>query len=457
MICCSDSAQLISMTQFQLDSDVQALMKEGFTPCFHPKCHRDGLNILAPCCESAQAVLRSSIIAASSRSKDGLQGVLTYLSSQFSWGTKFELYLCDMMRCAHEIDCGAMTSIALMGLQMFLESEKSLHVKLSCTDLSLASVQVIMRDDPSNGAAMTRELKRVYGDQARYYSRWYRDHAVYHQCVGIFSESSGRLAVWDFGRWILCPDTVVNSQNAVVAIKVNPCKSTRKSFVWDGRFEVIAHQWTNVPLVTVHPTAFSVDPSMVRSYLCGSDGSHGVDTAIKTDDEGKRLPGKTVVVYVTGSHMSGSPNPATGVARALKDWMATARAKGDVSNLDIENLLVVGIDDSTADPLCGLTDRVFDGIRDTMLHGALVWTSSISSKTVLPLSADPSLSISLEEFWEAVVSMLLDPMQSLSSPLSQPPSTSTSPQRSLGDAETFFLPVSCQSDYLHALMSISCC
>lgn len=114
---------------------VQDLLDEGFVPACCVEFHHlpgagqsqtspNGL-VLAPCCASALTSFKSGVIAACARCSDPLQAVLAHLNGSFAWGVHFQTYLCEMMRCSSELDCGGMTAIAILALECLKEAEES--------------------------------------------------------------------------------------------------------------------------------------------------------------------------------------------------------------------------------------------------------------------------------------------------------------------------------------------
>eukprot|EP01031_Cornospumella_fuschlensis_P026784 gene26784-32363_t len=400
-------------------AEVKSLIDEGFKPFVEVQVHRsiDGCTLL--CCSSAMAVFRSSVLAAAAMCDDGLQGVLAYLNGSFAWGIKFETHLCCMLRSPEQLDCGAMTGVAILALQMFLEDVQQGTPRSAYADLRVANVEMVMLEDSSNSNITIQKIESRFGDSAKDYCRWIRNSVVYHQCVGLFSMQTGHLVVWDYGKWHVYLNGTQVRQHGIIAIKVNPvsAENSPSEVFWCGRARLQCHKWN----ILGDNSSTNANFDYSQEVRCDAPFSPTTTTRSSSpglsDSEGKD---HELVVFISGCHMSVNPMTGVGLARSLRTWFS------DSPQL-FSRLVLVGVDDATSDPLCGLVDPVFDAVRSMMVYGKLRSRDAIPFSEALPLVSNKpnGREVEDEEFWQAVISMLLEPVDS---------------SRCQQNAECFFLP-----------------
>lgn len=399
---------------------VESLVNENFCPFLEVSFHRDTCGCLEPCCASAMAVLRSEVVAAAAHCDDGLQGVLSYLGGRFAWGVMFETHLCGMMKSADQLDCGAMTAVALLALNIFLQQERKCNPRSPNAKLALANVQLILRDDVTNSSLAAKQIRKQYKDRANLFCRWMRDDAVYHQVVGIYSTESRAMMVWDFQKWLLCPaGPLKNAENAIVAIRVNThsdyAKFSDVSVSWDGMVDVPLGKWT-VLLRSPSPAFPQVDsPKESQEGVFTPTTLESPTSASLSSSSVIEEKGKMLVVYASGCHVSSNPMTGVGISRSVRAWFDDLKKSNADSGClsEFSSLHVVGVDDMDVDILCGLVDPVFDQVRTIVPHGQLRQRDAIPTDRKLPLCSNfsPELSdqaLEENELWESVVAMLCE-------------------------------------------------
>eukprot|EP01031_Cornospumella_fuschlensis_P039178 gene39178-47669_t len=294
--------------------DVSALIAEDFSPSMQVYLHKTSAGKLCSCCKAAHATFKASVIAAAGRSDDGLHGVLSHLTRVFRWGICFPHFLCEMLQTPQELDCGAMTALAMLAVQLYVE-----HVRCqgspaqiaSAEDLVVCNVQLVFRDDPSNVSLLLREVQARFGANSSLYNRWLRGGCMYHQCLGLCRRSSRQLLVWDYGKLEMSDSSVFQGAGGVLgiaAIKVNMADGkAREMLRWQGHTHVVANEW-NVLQTQSSSSESTTQSSSAQSSLVGSPTPLPLlDSAEQSSHSGS---GSGVLrVFVSACHMSGNPNP----------------------------------------------------------------------------------------------------------------------------------------------------
>lgn len=422
---------MMTMLPPSVEKALEELLQENFTPCVEILLHKDNQGCVLPCCSYAYTSFRCSVISASSLCSDGIEGVLHYLNKTFAWGLKFETHLCKILTEAEELDCGASTAIALLGLRLYLENLQSLNgsTEFSLTeeishmaDICIANVQLIVRDDPIDASATIRQIRKNYGADSYLYCRWIRNDALYHQCVGIYSSKTGQLKLWDYGKWRLCTmDT--STENSVLAIRINPTFSfSTQDFVkpldyvlWDGKFKLPFGEWVKISSSTsTNKLAEAISPTDTTKYpeesVSSFDAAHS--KTLRTF-ESLESHHKSLVLYLSGCHMSSNPMTGTGIARSLRTWFDIRSPTNTIGSFMLSTLKLVGVDDASTDNFSGLSDGIFDQVRSVLVYGTLRNRDPIASSEMIPLSMDhldvkdmTKQQQDVEEFWESIVTML---------------------------------------------------
>jgi hypothetical protein len=390
------------------------------------------------CCAIAMASFRASVIAASARCDDGLQGVLDWLNSSFAWGVKFETHLCGILQSAPYLDCGAMVGIAFLGVKLYQDYERFRNPQRALiTSLMAANVEVILKADYSNVSIIRQEIKQRYGDTSSLYSRWLRDEAMYHQCIGLYSPETRKMMIWDYKKWVLFSGAVHNAKNDVVAIRVNPLETdTQDYLLWDGKVRLPVRTWV------LYPDGRSqVADNHSTSYTSHNSGTsiNAESSCTKNRDDVANPNKKKLIIYISGCHMSINPMAGVSIARSLRLWFDQSKQSSAPTLAHYGELQLVGVDDSVTDNLTGLTDLVFDQVRTMMVHGRHCWRDAIPASEEVPLKVQVSKSASRreldeDELWEAVVSMMSNNVPHINGMENYPGAGI--------DTESFFIPVS---------------
>lgn len=398
-----------------VEDAVKELIEEDFLANFDVCLHFQG-SAMAPCCAAAMGTFEAAVICAGGKSQDGIQGVLTYLSSTFQWGINFERYMCHMLQSSNRLDCGAMTALALRALKIWKNHQSastsfsSMPDSRTVDNLAFASVQLIKVGNRRDNTLTEQIVQRKYGADAHLYTHWLREGATYHQCIGIYSQTSRHLRVWDYGKWILCPSKI-GCLDSVLAVRVNPVHATHitEYVMWDGKLRLPIMEWFNIPR----------ELGLEKSSSCA-----------KVKDTS--LSQRQLIVFISGCNMGNNPMPGVGTARCLKAWFKQWKQP----NME-DNLLLVGIDDAEVNLISGLQDPVFDDIVHLGCYGKL-------ASGHLPTVEDPLYRLDdfnhmealceddlvEDQLWESIMMMINEPSTIITLP-------------SDCSFESFILPVSC--------------
>eukprot|EP01039_Chlorochromonas_danica_P008935 gene8935-9858_t len=358
---------------------------------------------MAPCCAAAMGAFEAAVISAGGKSQDGIQGVLTYLSSSFQWGIHFEKYLCHMLQFPNDLDCGAMTALALRALKIWKNhhhqstSFSSIPDSSAFDNLAFASVQLIKVGNRRDNALTEQTVQREYGANAHLYTHWLRERATYHQCIGIYSQISRHLRVWDYGKWIMCPSQI-GCLDSVLAVRINPvhAKQINEYVMWDGKLRLPIMEWLNIPR------------ALGLEEHCNCVGN----------SEEVSLTPKQLIVFISGCNMGNNPMPGVGTARCLKAWFKEQKK----SNME-DNLLLVGIDDAEGNPMSGLQDPVFDDIVHLSCYRKLA--SGYLPTIEAPLYRLGNFNhieelredeLAEEQLWESIMMMVNEPSRIIALP-----------------------------------------
>ncbi|RYG66549.1 hypothetical protein EON64_09530 [archaeon] len=412
--------------------DVNALIAEKFTPSIEVLMHKTSAGKLCSCCKAARATFRSSIIAAAGRSADGVYGVLMHLSRFFSWGITFPHFLCEILQAPRDLDCGAMTALAIYALQLYADHVRCRGIpELTAVvdDLVLCNVQLIFRDDPSNVSLLLRDIQSKFGPSVTGFSRWLKGNCMYHQCLGLFRRSSKQLLVWDYGKFEIPNSSIVKIDSSILgvaAVKVNTVGVYMTGVMhWHNQQFLMANDW-NILYGTDSVSLKNLSASTTQS-------SSPLSSLVGSPVFPLGLRPTRLKVFISACHMSGNPNPGLGLARCVRVWFDSLARKQLTAAFSLGSLHLVGMDDVTQDMWVGLNDPVFDEVRDMMSYGAIYWSEPYPLHELARLD---KLSNNHAEFWLSVVQML-----------------------SSSGEESFFLPVRSLLSFFHQpyLAYISAC
>lgn len=403
-----------------LVDEVIALQAQGFEPCTEVLIHRDlGTDDVLPCCCAAKAAFRIAVIASSKAHEDGLEGVLSFLQRSFSWGFKRCKYMCEILAFSQDIDCGAGMGIALLALrEYFNHVQSSSRVVASGSfgvgrgQLTLVAVQLIRKSDPANNNMYRMLLYEqsandnvaIDEDSSTPELEWMTSNLHYHQCVGIYSTASKHLQVWDYSGWCKYDEHGQCPESAILSARIMKYDSSSGKFdwaLWDGKFYIPFGEWINLPgAQVVEAPSKSSFGKCIRKIRSNNDLRHDLlckrllpslyattghdfsTTSIYPDKQWLQTLSTNsfmVTAHVTACHMSSSPLPGLGIARSLRSWVSSGPILSRLEdNKDILNLLylpnrlvIIGIDDMSNDPLCGLTDPCLDTARNLESLGCI--------------------------------------------------------------------------------------
>ncbi len=376
-----------------LRDEINIIKSQGFEPCVSVQEHLDSDGNSCSCCIAAKASFCSEVIAASSFSSDNIDGVLLFLQKKFSWGVERCYYLCEILSKARTIDCGSGMGIALMALNASFQHNRK---DFDFGGIHLAAVQLIMKTDSANTKYFRGLLDTSDTVSENHRWIWTTENLCYHQCVGLFSSDSKLLRIWDFDGWLYYDTEKQCLGSGIVSIRITPTvyghhhSSINNVLLWDGVLPIPFGVWVDC-FVEAFDGRFSTSPGGKILQKVGPllyppmKKSNFSSDNIQSDDV--NYPASVVRIYISSCHMSSTPFPGIGVARCLRFWHALGcvdHSSGNVKSLGSimrpSSLILIGVDDMDADPLCGLTDPCFDSTKDLMILSQMRRSSSKRSE-----------------------------------------------------------------------------
>lgn len=372
---------------------------------------------IAPCCQCARTVLRSSVIACATR--NGISGVIEYFTKSFTWGCYPCKYYCECFRHSDELFCTATMCIGLEALNIYRQ-----HVKASVSfDLATVELIIIQPKDVINSSKIDIADSRSAHPNKSISSEWLLEDTMYHNLVGIVDRNM-QLTACDFDSEFILNDSGINCQARIAAIRVCPWTGgdTSRSFLsstntpaavgktvaWSG-LTIPLGRWFNIPAANFdRDDALKASLGSVYSNLALQPEPHLVDSCgpamvnagtfasshISTDSLNSQctlevtlselplstlrpfatLPAKILpTVLISGIHMGTNPCPGVGVARALR---ATYQ----------DSVRLLALDDAQ------FSDPVFDALHQVFEMGSTLCSATASS----------------QRQWDTVASLLLE-------------------------------------------------
>lgn len=374
------------------------------------------------CCRASRGVLES---VASANSSTGIADSLSYLQSKYTWGVRRCTYLCEAVEYANDADCGARTEVALELLSIHISYMIGLS-RNGLIGIQLAHVQLILRCDGADVDLFKNDIDKMYSQKCSVsdisnLKLWLGSSCCYHRCVGLYTTASRHLRLWDFGEWFTLRSSLSGLPGSVLAIHVTPhscgddvgCRSTSSDLdheewmMWDGEQKLRCGQWVMVSDLTtpVNKTSHHEDSvshtrkgleilaDIFASHLLKSNITHPLSPMIGmepspcgVESSTSTIPNTTIVVFISGCHMSANPGPGVGVARALRaglnrpdSYSSMLHCEGRGARFSNVSpscpthspyLELIAVDDIDSDIFSGLTDPCFDSCRSLILYNS---------------------------------------------------------------------------------------
>lgn len=234
---------------------------------------------IAPCCQAARSVLRSSVVACAA--KNGVPGVIEYFTNRFSWGCYPCQYYCECFRHADELFCTGTMCVGLEALDI---------ARAHCTapvpfDLVTVELIIVQSRDVINSSKVdvadsqrTHPNKFISGD-------WLLADTMYHNVVGLVDRNL-QLTICDYDAQFIFHHDKNLSEERVAAIRVcawtggdtkdsflsaKDVKSAARRLSWSG-MTIPLGKWFSIPagahLDSTHCSA--ADPLNVLGAVYGA-------------------------------------------------------------------------------------------------------------------------------------------------------------------------------------------
>jgi len=197
----------------------------------------------ADCCQAAKATMHGALVAAAS--SGGINGVIQYFTTDFTWGCVQGHYYCDCFDHRKELYCVGTACVGLESLNFYRSiSPPTAYFDLVIIELVATTCPSVTR---SEKLWLTEEEERNSTDEL---SRgWVLDTSYYHVLVGIV-DSNLKLHICDYDARMPYLLSDNDSATKIAAMRVSPwlgdSASTTLSthVVWNGRMLALS-QWAD--------------------------------------------------------------------------------------------------------------------------------------------------------------------------------------------------------------------
>ena len=216
-------------------------------------------------------------------------------------------------------------------------------------EVAVLKVQIIKRWD-SFQANQRRDMYDDSAEDCSFLTQWIEDDVNHHQCVGLLSNATGQLRIWDFGKWLL-PSQDCAHDRSTLAIRLSEgCAATGAAMPptvnWLG-LEVPTAGWAAM-LPDAIPGSGILNIGLCEPQLSERRQLELLEQVFESSRAGLsalRTPapyGATAdidqlapTIIISGNHMSPNPCPGVGCSRGIRSRFPRATTVAIDSNMDV--------------------------------------------------------------------------------------------------------------------------
>lgn len=293
--------------------------------------------------------MHGALVAAAS--SGGINGVVQYFTSEFTWGCVQGHYYCDSLDHRKELFCVGTACVGLESLNFYRSiSPPSARFDLVIIELVATTCPSVIR---SEKLWLSEEVEKNAPHELS--SGWVLDNAYYHVLVGIV-DSNLKLNICDYDARMPYLLSDNDSSTKIAAMRVSPWQGDSNTsklsthVVWNGA-HIALNQWVDFDDQLFQGSASSCDTVATLGGVYGSPGkgmsmrSHPSSTSMTTDisvslnspylsshgctstEMHPLLRASLPTVFISGTHMGTNPCPGVGIARALRTGLPHTGAR----------------------------------------------------------------------------------------------------------------------------------